>query len=205
MGSKKVIGLLHLYTDALAALRAREMVDPTKTALFGASYGASLALVLAAQDTKVAALVLAYPYPVSPPDLSKLVTAPILFIGGSRDRPAQNAKAQLVAAGRAPTATLELFEPSGVRHGFLARDLSAYDLPQAEAAWTRVLAFVKQRLLPAPPKPPTIPGVKPSGPTAASPATPKAPAAPATSTPVAPRPASPPPAAANPTPTPASS
>ncbi len=34
--SKKIVGLLHLYTDALAYLRAREMVDPAKAALFGA-------------------------------------------------------------------------------------------------------------------------------------------------------------------------
>jgi len=162
--SKRVVGLLHLYTDALAALRARDMADPARTGLFGSSYGGSLALAVAAQDPKVGALVLAYPHPVSPPDLSKLVTAPILFVGGSNDRAAQRAKEQLRSTPRAAGSTLELLEPTGARHGFLARDLSAYDLDQAEQAWSRVLDFVKQRLLPPPPKPPTIPGVRPAPP-----------------------------------------
>jgi carboxymethylenebutenolidase len=161
--SKRVVSLLHLYTDALAALRSREMVDPAKTAIFGASYGASLALVLASQDTRVSAVVVAYPYPLSPPDLTKLVTAPVLFIGGVGDRSAQKAKAQLFGAGRPANPTVEAFEPAGVRHGFLARDLAAYDLGPAELSWTRAVDFVKQRLIPPPPKPPAPPGLKPAG------------------------------------------
>ena len=165
--SKRIVGLLHLYTDALASLRGREMVDPAKTALFGASYGASLALVLASQDTKVSAVVVAYPYPLSPPDLSKLVTAPLFFIGGTADRTAQKAKAQLLAPGRPASSTVERFEPVGVRHGFLARDLAAYDLPQAERAWEKALGFVRTRLMPAPPKPPMPPGARVIGATGA--------------------------------------
>lgn len=175
--SKKVVGLLHLYTDALAYLRTREMVDPAKTAVFGASYGASLALVLASQDTKISALVLAYPYPVSPADLAKLVTAPILFVGGTADRYAQRAKDQLAAVGKGTSFPVEVMELPGARHGFLARDLSAYDLPQAEAAWARILGFVKQRLMPLPPKPPTPPMVMPATPPASPPPRPTAPPA----------------------------
>jgi dienelactone hydrolase len=179
--SKKIIGLLHLYTDALAYLRAREMVDPAKTAVFGASYGASLALILAAQDTKLTAVVLAYPYPVSPPDLANLVTAPILFVAGSADRHAQKARQQFVAVGQGTSFPVEVMELPNARHGFLARDLSAYDLPQAEAAWTRVLAFLKQRLSPPPPKPPSPPLARP-----ASPPRPAAVAAPTSAAPPSP-------------------
>ncbi|MGB6442146.1 MAG: dienelactone hydrolase family protein, partial [Thermoplasmata archaeon] len=165
--SKKVVDLLHLYTDALAFLRSREMVDPTKAAVFGASYGGSLALVLASQDTKLSAVVLAYPLPVSPADLAKLVTAPVLFVGGSADRAAQVAKEQLAAVAREGKSSFEFLDLAGARHGFLARDVSAYDLPQAEAAWTRVLAFLRQRLLPPPPKVPVPPGVRPTPPAGA--------------------------------------
>jgi dienelactone hydrolase len=167
--SRKVVDLLHLYTDALAFVRSRDMVDPAKTAVFGASYGASLALVLASQDTKLTAVVLAYPHAVSPPDLAKLVTAPILFVGGSADRGAQKAKDQLTAVARDASLSLDVMEPPGVRHGFLSRDLSAYDLPQAEAAWTHILTFLKQRLMPPPAKVPTPPGVRPSPPPSATP------------------------------------
>ena len=63
VGSRKVGMLLQLYGDALDYLRGRDMVDPTKAAVFGTSYGASLALALAAQDTRLAAVALAYPMP----------------------------------------------------------------------------------------------------------------------------------------------
>ncbi|MGI0130699.1 MAG: dienelactone hydrolase family protein [Thermoplasmata archaeon] len=194
--SKKVIGLLHLYTDALAFLRQRDMVDPAKTAVFGVSYGASLALVLGSQDTKLTAVVLAYPYPVSPPDLGKLVTAPILFVGGSGDRFAQKAKAQLLALRASASVPVEVMDIPGARHGFLARDLSAYDLPHAEEAWTRILSFLKLRLLPPPPKPPMPAGIKPAAPPARAPGTPAPPTPPPAASPSpaapAPRPAAPP-------------
>jgi carboxymethylenebutenolidase len=163
--SKKVVEMLHLYTDALAYLRAREMVDPSKTAIFGASYGASLALVLASQDTKLSAVALAYPYRVVPSDLAKLVTAPILFVAGAADRSSELARQQLAAAH----VPVDVATFPGARHGFLARDVSAYDLPQAEAAWTRILAFLKQRLVPPPPQIPTPPGLRPLPPSSAPP------------------------------------
>ncbi|MGI0070465.1 MAG: dienelactone hydrolase family protein [Thermoplasmata archaeon] len=191
--SKRVVDLLHLYTDALAFLRSRPMVDPAKTAIFGASYGASLALILASQDTRVSALVLAYPHPVTPPDLAKLVTAPVLCVGGTADAAAQKAKGQLDGVRVGSSLSLELLDVPGARHGFLARDLSAYDLPQAEAAWTRMLGFVKQRLMPPPPKPPMPPGLKPTVPPgAAPPGAAPVPASPAAAAAPAPRPAAPP-------------
>jgi carboxymethylenebutenolidase len=158
--SKKVADLLALYSDALENLRARDMVDPAKTALFGVSYGATLALLLATRDTRLAAVALAYPYPVSPPDLGRLVTAPVFVVAGSADRAAQRARRQLEAAGRAPGATVEFYDITGARHDFLSRDLSAYDLPRAEEAWARILAFLRERLMPPPPKPPVPPGLK---------------------------------------------
>jgi carboxymethylenebutenolidase len=193
--SKKTVEMLHLYTDALAYLRGREMVDPSKAALFGASYGGSLALVLASQDTKLTAVVLAYPHPVSPPDLAKLVTAPILFVGGAADGASRKSRTQLVGASGTSQTPVEVMELPGVRHGFLARDMGAYDLPQAEAAWTRIQAFLKQRLLPPPPKIPAPPGLRPAPPpsaaaTTARPTVPATPTAPAAAT-ASPRPAAP--------------
>jgi dienelactone hydrolase len=187
--SKRIVDLLNLYTDALEFLRGREMVDPGKTALFGASYGASLALVLASQDTKLTAVALAYPQPVSPPDLGKLVTAPILLVTGASDRVGQKSRAQLESAGRPASAVFEVLEVPGVRHDFLARDMSAYDLPSAEVAWTRIQDFLKQRLLPPPPRPPVPPLLK-SDPMA--PAGAKSSAPPASAPPAKPAPTRPP-------------
>ncbi|HXW66698.1 MAG TPA: dienelactone hydrolase family protein [Thermoplasmata archaeon] len=177
--SKRVLTLVNLYADALSALRAREMVDATKSAVFGVSYGGSLALAVAAEDTRLAAVVLAYPQPVSPAGLPKLVTAPILYVGGTDDRSAARARAQLAAARGTRGVSIELDDVAGARHGFLARDLGAYDLARAEAAWARILGFVKQQLLPPPPKPPVPPTVsaaavlpRPPAPSAAAPAPP---------------------------------
>jgi carboxymethylenebutenolidase len=157
---RKVESFTSLYEESLAYLRGRDLVDPNKTALFGASYGASLALSLAARDNRLAAVVLAYPMPVQPAELSRLVTAPLLYIGGSSDRWAARARHQLDSARGGAKSPFQFEDIAGARHGFLSRDLSAYDLPLAEQAWTRILAFLKQQLLPAPPKPPAAPPPK---------------------------------------------
>src|SRR5208282_5726528 len=192
VGSRKVAVLLQLYGDALDYLRGRDMVDPTKAAVFGTSYGASLALALAAQDTRLAAVALAYPMPVQPPDLAKLVTVPLLFVGGTEDRSAAKARAQLLAVFSTGRVSCELVEVPGARHNFLARDLSGYEVGPAEFAWTRIVAFLKRNLSPPPPKPP----VMPPKPAASPPTAPPAPK-PAVSAPTpAPAP-SPPPAPAS--------
>ena len=155
--SGRVARLLHLYTDALEHLRHREMVDPTKAAVFGTSFGASLALGVAAQDTKLGAVVLAYPVPVRPRDLSRLVNAPLLAVLGSRDRLAAKAVAQLASLRSSAKGRFEVVQVEGARHHFLSRDLSAYDLPRSEESWTRIVAFLKRELMPPPPRPPPPP------------------------------------------------
>jgi carboxymethylenebutenolidase len=174
VGSRTVAPLLQLYGDALDYVRGREMVDPTKAAVFGTSYGASLALALAARDTRLAAVALAYPMPVRPPDLAKLVTVPLLCLRGSADRASAKAGAQLLAAQPANKGSFEFVEIPGARHDFLARDLAVYEVGLAESAWTQILAFLKRTLMPPPPKPPTMPP-KPAVPVAAPPTKPVVP------------------------------
>ena len=167
--SKRVRGLLHLFGDAFDYLRGREMVDPTRSAVFGASYGASLALALAAQDTKLAAVALAYPMPVKPPDLAKLVTAPLIYVAGNEDRWTARARQQLFDARDAAGSKFEFRVLTEVRHHFLSRDLPAYDVAKAEEAWGYLVGFLKQKLVPPPPRPPPPPVAKPD-PAAARPA-----------------------------------
>jgi carboxymethylenebutenolidase len=149
--------LVDLYVDALAYLRSREMVDPAKSAVLGTSYGASLALAVAARDTRLAAVALAYPIAVKPPDLARLVTAPLMYIGGSHDRAAWKAREQLSAVHREARAPFQFYDVPGARHDFLSRDLAAYDLQRAEATWGRIVAFLREQLMPPPPRPPPPP------------------------------------------------
>ena len=155
--SRRVTELVELYSDALEHLRGRDMVDPAKSALFGASYGGSLALALAARAPRIAAVALAYPMPVRPPDLAKLVTAPVLCVTGSADRASGRARAQLEAVRGSTTAPISFFDVPGGRHHFLARELGAYDLGQAERAWSAIVGFLKGLLMPPPPRPPAVP------------------------------------------------
>ena len=159
--SKRIAALVHLYRDALDFLRGRDMVDPAKTAVFGASYGATLALALAAQDTRLGAVALAYPMPVRPPDLAKLVTAPLLYVAGSEDRETARAREQLFRTRDAAGSRFEFRVLTEVRHHFLARDLPAYDVAKAEEAWGYVVRFLQQTLIPPPPRPPAPPVAKP--------------------------------------------
>ena len=156
VGSKRVEELVRLYTDALDYLRSREMVDPAKSGVFGLSYGGTLALALAARDPKLAAVALAYPMPVRPAELAQLVTAPIFCVAGSADRASAKAIAQLEAV-RSPSVRVTVLEVPNARHHFLSRDLSAYDLTAAEAGWNGLVGFLKQQLMPPPPKPPVVP------------------------------------------------
>lgn len=184
--SKPVQQLIRLYQDAFDYLRARDMVDPAKGALFGASFGGSLALAVASQDQKLAALALAYPAPMHPDGVAQLVSAPMLYVGGSSDRRAEKARAQIEAARSAPNASITVITYPGTGRDFLARDMKAYDLATAERAWTEILAFLRQRLSPPPPRPPAPPirtappAVSPTVPASRPPAPlPPAPPAPA--------------------------
>jgi dienelactone hydrolase len=172
VSSKRVGDFLRLYTDALDYLRDRELVDPARSGVFGTSYGASLALALAARDTRLGAVVLAYPEPVRPADLGRLVSAPLFLVAGSDDRAAAKARAQLEAVRSVGSAPFEFLELPGARHHFLSRDLGAYDLAQAELAWTRIIAFLKQRLMPPPARPPPPPVSRPLSAAAVPPAAP---------------------------------
>jgi len=153
--STRGAGLVSLYRDGLKYLLGREMVDPARSAVFGASYGGALALAVAAESTDVGAVAVAYPEPLAPSTLPGLVTAPVLVVRGSADRAAARAEQQLRAAASAPAATFVTLP--GARHDFLSRDLRAYDLPLAERAWSEVVAFLKHQLMPPPPSPPPPP------------------------------------------------
>lgn len=186
VGSSQVRSLLALYGDAFRHLLAREMVDPARAAVFGASYGGSLAVALAAQNTRLGAVALAYPLPVRPREVAGLITAPVLVVHGTRDPTAARAAHELgETLGAHPPTIVRL---PGARHHFLARDLRAYSLPRAEEAWDGVLRFLKQQLMPPPPRPPAPPVRVVAGPSGAPPAVTAAgaPATPARSTPTAP-------------------
>jgi dienelactone hydrolase len=157
LGSPRVGKMVRLYTDALAYLRSREMVDTEKMALFGVSYGASLALALATHDPKLNALLLAYPMPVRPAEDLRLLNAPTILVLAGSDPNAARVRAQFEPLSRSGSIAVEILEIPGVHHHFFARDKSAYDLPSAEAGWSALLEFAKARMMPPPPKPPAPP------------------------------------------------
>jgi dienelactone hydrolase len=191
--SPRVSKLTEYYADALTYLRGREMVDPDRTAVFGLSYGGSLALALAGLDQKLTAVAVAYPAPLAPPDALTLVTAKVFFVAGTRDKVAASARAQLE---KVIPKQVEFDAVTEVGHDFLSRDLRAYDQNRAEATWAHIVAFYKRLLMPPPPKPPTPPvksvgaAIGPPG----APATAVKSAAPAPAKPLAPpaAPSSPP-------------
>jgi dienelactone hydrolase len=174
--SPRVRRLVAFYEDALRFLRARPLADPEKVGIFGAFYGAAFAIALAGADRRTAALAVASPVTVRPADYLRLVSAPVLLLGGDRDR-ASTAAAALwapILKDAQTSFTVELEPGAGAR--YLARDLSGYAVGPAEASWRKLVAFFHARLMPPPPRPPP-------------PRTVSAPAAPA-APPVAPAPVS---------------
>jgi carboxymethylenebutenolidase len=156
MQSPRVQRLVQLYRDALTYVRKRPFVDPNKYGLFGAGYGGSLAIGLAAEDVKLAALALAYPAPVRPAKVVTLLTAPVLLVSAGRDSAGGRIRRSFEPlAGSAPGAVTYADFP-GVRRYFLNRDLRAYDLSTAEAAWQRIVGFLHEQMIPPPPRPPHL-------------------------------------------------
>jgi len=179
--SASISRLVALYRDALRHLLGREMVDASRAAVFGTSYGGALALAVAAESTAVTAVAVAYPVPISPATLPGLVTAPLFLIRGDGDRIAERAERQVRASGAAVNSTFVTIP--GARHDFLSRDLGAYDVALAESAWTQLTGFLRARLMPpapTPPPPPSRPASSGPSPAAAPRASPTTGAAPST-------------------------
>lgn len=176
----RVAKLVRFYRDALIYLRGRDMVDAEKSAVFGLSFGGSLALAVAGLDQKLTAVAVAYPVPVAPPEALQLVTAKVFVVAGRRDRWAAASRAQLE---KLPQGQVEFVTLTEVGHNYLSRDLRAYDQNRAEQTWTDVIAFLKRQLLPPPPRPPAPPmrpaASIPGGPADVVPAAPKPVPAPA--------------------------
>ncbi len=172
--NRRVAELVRLYRDGLEHLLAREMVDATKAAVFGTGFGASVAVALAAESTRLAVVAVASPLPVRPRGLAKLVNVPVLCVVGERDAAARRAADQLGEEVAGPL--LRVVRVPGARSSFLARDLGGYDLGRAEAAWTEIVTFLRGRLIPPPPNPPPPPA-RPVDPLAAASAAASAPPA----------------------------
>jgi dienelactone hydrolase len=182
--------LILYLQDALNCLRTRPLADPDKTAIFGVDFGASLALGVAGEEQKLSAVALAYPMPVRPAGYVELVTAPMLFVDAGRNGASRRARQSFETHASQLGATVEYASFPLARRHFLSRDLRAYDLAQAEAAWGKIQAFLKSRLQPPPPRPPAPPKTVAPPAAAATTAAPPKPAPPASG--VAPKVSAPP-------------
>jgi dienelactone hydrolase len=189
--SARIRKLVLYLQDALACLRTRPLADPDKTAVFGLDFGGSLALGVAGEEQKLSAVVMAYPMPVRPAGYVDLVTAPMLFVDAGRDGASRRARQAFESRATQLGASVEYADFPAARRHFLSRDLRAYDLAQAEAAWGKILAFLKSRLQPPPPRPPAPPKTVAPPAAAAKPpllAAPKPTVAPGATPPAAPAP-----------------
>jgi dienelactone hydrolase len=157
LGSRRIRRLVLYFQDALAYLRTRPLADPDKSAVFGVSFGGSLALGVAGEEQKLSAVAVAYPVPVRPAASVELVTAPLLFVDAGRDGASRRSRAAFESRAPSLGSAVEYAAFPGARRHFLARDLGPYDLQLAEQAWTRILQFLRSRLQPPPPKPPAPP------------------------------------------------
>jgi len=180
--------LVIYFQDALNCLRTRPLADPEKTAVFGVGFSGSLALGVAGEEQKLSAVVLAYPMPVRPSGYAELVTAPVLFVDAGRDGPSRRSRHSFESRATQVSSPVEYADFPDARRNFLSRDLGAYDLPLAEAAWGRIQAFLKSRLQPPPPKPPAPPKTVAPPAAAAPPAVPKPGPTPAAASAAAPAP-----------------
>ena len=154
--SPRIDRLVQLHRDALAYLRTRPMVDAEKSAVFGTSYGAVLAVGVACQERRLAAVALAAPIPFRPVERVRLLPGSTLVLVGDADTAARPGLAAFEAAFSSGGVDGRIVTFAGAGHRFLSRDIRGFDEATAERAWAELLTFLKGRLLPAPPKPPPV-------------------------------------------------
>ncbi|MCI4335408.1 MAG: dienelactone hydrolase family protein, partial [Thermoplasmata archaeon] len=157
--SPRVQRLANLYADALRTLRGFPLVDAEKVGVFGAFYGGALALALAAQDRKIAAVAVASPVAVQPVEYLRLLSAPTLLLAGGNDRIAARCATQWAPVLAGTGTVFEQHVEPGVGARYFGRDLPGYQLAAAERMWKRLTGFFAQYLLPPPPKPPPPPRI----------------------------------------------
>ncbi len=81
---------------AIGALQGVEGVDPGRLGVVGASAGGAVALVRAAVDTRIRAMVLRSANPAGTGDAADRVTVPTLLVVGERDEPIRAANEELL-------------------------------------------------------------------------------------------------------------
>ncbi|MDE1820328.1 MAG: dienelactone hydrolase family protein [Euryarchaeota archaeon] len=204
-----------ILEDCRKYLLTRPLVNPERQAVVGLSYGGSLALGYAAQTPGLAGVAVAYPYMIHPESWLQYIRCPVFVVAGGSDPKAGTALDALhLAAGRYGINLGTMVVP-GAGHHFLSRVHSGYSAPEAEKAWTRMMAFMGHCLAPpvpkAPPRPPVPPSVVAAKPAAAPKPAPVPPAPvsaplspPPAAPPASPLPASPPPPSPTPSPRPTS-
>jgi len=139
---------LRVLEDCRLYVKSRPMVDPTHFGVLGISYGGALALAYAAQTPEVETVALAYPFMIRPDGWLQSLRAPVLAVYGSDDNVAAPSLLLLREAARRYGFPFESLVLPGVRHHFLNRDSKGYRLPEAELAWTRLMAHMKATLQP---------------------------------------------------------
>ena len=87
---------------ALDTIEGMDEADARRIAVAGASSGAAVALLQAARDSRIRALVLRSPNPTGAEDAVARVTAPTLLVVGEHDAPIRDAVEALVGRFAGP-------------------------------------------------------------------------------------------------------
>ena len=128
---KAMIGDVGAAFDFLAK---QKNVDPAKIGIVGASYGSSLALIYAANDPKVAAVVLLSPglnyfgnMPTEPA-VSKFGNRPLLLVAAEDDKESADAVIKLKSAAASESHEAKVYEKGGHGTGLFKAKVGLEDL-----------------------------------------------------------------------------
>ncbi|MCL4324684.1 MAG: dienelactone hydrolase family protein [Candidatus Thermoplasmatota archaeon] len=134
-----------------------DMIDPSRQAIYGASYGATFALAYAAESEGIKAVALAYPYAVTPLGRLASISAPVHAVYGKKDRRAGFSSDLLARGFSSWGIEYSTTVIPGVDHNFLGRDETSYRVRGAEKGWQAILDFVHSRFEPPQAATPNLP------------------------------------------------
>ncbi|MBI3410772.1 MAG: dienelactone hydrolase family protein [Planctomycetes bacterium] len=144
--AKRALDDMQIMKAAADYLMAAEFVQAGQLGIVGFCRGGKLALLFAAKEDKIKAVVPFHPGPTTAEEIAGL-KAPVQIHHGTADRAVSHTKSlELEKILRKQSTPVEVFLYEKLDHGFLAYTRPFYNADAAKLAWIRTVEFLGKEL-----------------------------------------------------------
>jgi carboxymethylenebutenolidase len=145
--AERALDFMQIFQAAADYLNAAEFVRAGKLGIIGFCLGGRLAMLFAAREKRIRAVVAFHPGEMKPEEITDL-KVPVQFHHGTGDRAISHTRTLALAKRlRAQSTPVEVFLYEKLDHGFLAYTRPHYDADEAKLAWSRTVEFLTEQLM----------------------------------------------------------